>query len=121
MVFATPGKGNECRKTFAAYLKGRQGNPENVVEVVCDMPPAFLAAAEATFKNAAVTVDWFHVVQIFTKALDEVRRLEAREVKLPKAARWAVLKGLETWRTRSRSRPSRSWRNADWRRPPRFG
>ena len=99
VVFATPGKGKECLKTFAAYLKGRQGNPENVVEVVCDMSPAFLSAAEATFRNAAVTVDWFHVVQIFTKALDEVRRLEAREVILPKAARWAVLKGLETWRS----------------------
>lgn len=32
------------------------------------MSPAFLAAAEETFHNAAVTVDWFHVVQIFTNA-----------------------------------------------------
>ena len=99
VIFATPGKGKECLKTFATYLKGRNGNPENVVEVVCDMSPAFLAAAEETFGNAAVTVDWFHVVQIFTKALDEVRRLEANEVKLPKATRWAVLKGMETART----------------------
>lgn len=63
------------------------------------MSPAFLSAAGKTFKNAAVTVDWFHVVQLFTKALDEVRRLEAREFTLPKGVRWAVLKGLETRRT----------------------
>lgn len=99
VIFATPGKGKECLKNFAEHLKRRKGNPDNVIEVVCDMSPAFLAAAEQTFNNAAVTVDWFHVVQIFTKALDEVRRLESKEVKLPKAARWAVLKGLETRRS----------------------
>ena len=99
VVFATPGKGKECLKTFAKYLKERNGKPENVLEVVCDMSPAFLAAAEETFGNAAVTVDWFHVVQIFTKALDDVRRLEAKVVKLPKGTRWAVLKGMEKFRT----------------------
>jgi transposase len=31
-------------------------------------------------------------VQLFTKAVDEVRRAEARQNKLPKALRWAVLK-----------------------------
>ena len=34
----------------------------------------------------------FHVVQLFTKALDEVRRAEARHSKLPTALRWAILK-----------------------------
>lgn len=99
VIFATPGKGKACFKEFVKFLKQRAGNPDNVIEVVCDMSPAFLAAAEETFHNAAVTVDWFHVVQIFTKALDAVRRLEAKEVKLPKGARWAVLKGMETWRS----------------------
>jgi transposase len=99
VIFATPGKGKACLETFAKFLKKRQGNPDNVIEVVCDMSPAFLSAAGKTFKNAAVTVDWFHVVQLFTKALDEVRRLEAKEFKLPKGSRWAVLKALETSRT----------------------
>ncbi|CAA7619564.1 transposase (fragment) [Magnetospirillum sp. SS-4] len=56
------------------------------------MSPAFIAAIGETFPNAAVTVDWFHVVQLFTMALDEVRRAEARNNKLPKALRWAILK-----------------------------
>lgn len=38
------------------------------------------------------TVDWFHVVQLFTKAVDAVRRAETKHNKLPKALRWAVLK-----------------------------
>lgn len=99
VIFATPGKGKACLEAFAKFLKNRGGNPDNVIEVVCDMSPAFLSAAGKTFKNASVTVDWFHVVQLFTRALDEVRRLEAKEFSLPKGTRWAVLKGLETRRT----------------------
>jgi transposase len=56
------------------------------------MSGAFIAAVGESFENAAVTVDWFHVVQLFTKAVDEVRRAESRQNKLPKALRWAVLK-----------------------------
>jgi transposase len=39
-----------------------------------------------------VTVDWFHVVQLFTKAVDDVRKAERRLVRMPAATRWAVLK-----------------------------
>ena len=99
VIFATPGKGKTCLQAFAKFLKNRHGNPDNVIEVVRDMSPAFQSGAGKTFKNAAVTVDWFHVVQLFTKALDEVRRLEAKEFKLPKGARWTILKTLETSRT----------------------
>lgn len=56
------------------------------------MSGAFLAAVGETFDQAAVTVDWFHVVQMFTKAVDQVRRTEAKQTKLPKALRWAILK-----------------------------
>ncbi|CDO38817.1 hypothetical protein SPHV1_760018 [Novosphingobium sp. KN65.2] len=38
-----------------------------------------------------MTVDWFHVVQLFTRALDEVRKSEAKLVEMPAAVRWAVL------------------------------
>ncbi|NCC26437.1 MAG: ISL3 family transposase [Deltaproteobacteria bacterium] len=99
VIFATPGKGKQCLKEFANHLKEHGGRSENVIEVVCDMSPAFLSAAEETFPCASVTVDWFHVVQIFTKAIDQVRRLEYKEVALPKGARWATLKALETHRT----------------------
>ena len=62
VIFASPGKGKECLRTFTAYLKRRKGNSANVIEVVSDMSPAFLAAAEVTFSNAIVTVDWSYVV-----------------------------------------------------------
>lgn len=92
VVFATPGKGKQTVKEFKAWLEAHNGQAENVLEVVCDMSPAFLAAVEEEFAQANVTVDWFHVVQLFTKAVDDVRKLEYQQHTLPKATRWAVLK-----------------------------
>ena len=92
VVFVTPGHGKETVARFRAFLAEHGGSPDRIAEVVCDMSGAFIAAVGESFENAAVTVDWFHVVQLFTKAVDEVRRAEARQNKLPKALRWAVLK-----------------------------
>ena len=92
VIFATPGKGKACVAAFRAFLLSHRGEPTRVAEVVCDMSPAFLAALATSFPKAAVTVDWFHVVQLFTTAVDQVRKAEARSRQLPKAIRWAVLK-----------------------------
>lgn len=95
VVFATPGKGKQCLAEFKKFLKEHGGVGENIAEVVCDMSPAFLAAISEEFPKANVTVDWFHVVQLFTKAVDDVRKTEGKEKKMPKAARWAVLKAAD--------------------------
>ena len=92
VLFVTPGRGKETVAKFRAFLVEHGGTPGRIAEVVCDMSGAFVAAVGETFENAAATVDWFHVVQLFTKAVDEVRRAEAKQNKLPKALRWAVLK-----------------------------
>jgi transposase len=92
VIFVTPGKGKACVAAFRAFMLGHRGEPTRVAEVVCDMSPAFLAAVAEGFPNAAVTVDWFHVVQLFTTAVDQVRKAEAQSRTLPKAIRWAVLK-----------------------------
>ena len=95
VIFATPGKGKETVTEFNTFLKGHGGEADNIVEVVCDMSKAFLSATGETFPNSHVTVDWFHVVQLFTKATDEVRRAEARGNKLPNGTRWAILKAAD--------------------------
>lgn len=95
VLFVTPGKGKECMAAFRAFLSEHGGEPSRIAEVVCDMSAAFLAAAAESFPRAAVTVDWFHVVQIFTTAVDKVRRTEAHQRTLPKGARWATLKRPE--------------------------
>lgn len=95
VVFATPGKGKATVREFKAFLKEHGGDAGNIKEVVCDMSPAFLAALAKEFPDAAVTVDWFHVVQLFTKAVDDVRKAERRQVRMPAASRWAVLKARD--------------------------
>jgi transposase len=47
------------------------------------------------FENTEVTIDWFHVVQLFTRALDDVRRKETADRKLPRDVRWATLKNAD--------------------------
>ena len=92
VVFVTPGKGKASLREFRAFLIAQGGAPGRIAEVVCDMSPAFLAAIAEGFPDAAVTLDWFHVVQLFTTAVDQVRKAEARQRPLPKAIRWAILK-----------------------------
>jgi transposase len=82
-------------KAFRAFLLEHGGEPTRIAEVVCDMSAAFLAAATENFPRAAITVDWFHVVQIFTTAVEQVRRAEAHRCALPKGARWATMKRPE--------------------------
>ena len=79
-------------KDFKEHLVAHVGKAENVVEVVSDMSGAFISGVKTHFTNSSHTVDWFHVVQLFTKAVNEVRLEEAKEIDLPKATRWATLK-----------------------------
>lgn len=95
VVFATPGKGKQTVARFEAFLADHGGHSDRIVEVVCDMSPAFLAAVGETFPEAEITVDWFHVVQLFTRAVDQVRKAEAKQTRMPKALRWAVLKAAD--------------------------
>ena len=103
VVFVTPGRGKDTVARFKTFLAEHGGSPNHIVEVVCDMSGAFLAAVGKTFEDAVVTVDWFHVVQMFTKAVDEVRRAEAKHNALPKALRWAILKRADGRLTRAQA------------------
>lgn len=95
VVFAVAGKGKQTLKTFKDHMIAHGGKAEQVVEVVSDMSGAFISGVKAHFTNSSHTVDWFHVVQLFTKAVDDVRRAEAKEATLPKATRWATLKNAD--------------------------
>ena len=95
VIFAVPGCGKDTIKAFSAFLAAHGGDTDNVVEVVCDMSPAFLSGVTEYLPKAEVTVDWFHIVQTFTKRLDEVRKKERREQEHPKSLRWALLKNLD--------------------------
>ncbi len=95
VILAVPGHGKAAIEALGAFLAEHGGDPGSVVEVVCDMSQVFLNGVAEYLPNAEVTVDWFHIVQIFSKALDEVRKRERRQQAHPKALRWAVLKNTE--------------------------
>lgn len=95
VVFAVAGKGRQTLEAFKKHLAAHGGKAEQVMEIVSDMSAAFIAGVKAHFPGRRHTVDWFHVVQLFTRAMDEVRRAEARETKLPRASRWATLKNAD--------------------------
>ena len=95
LVFAVCGKGRETLAAFRRHLASHGGYAGRIVEVVSDMSGAFISGIKAHFANSTHTVDWFHVVQLFTRAVDEVRRAESKRVTLPKASRWAILKKAE--------------------------
>jgi transposase len=66
--------------------------------VASDMWAAFLGTAARRASNAVHVLDRFHVMQLFSKAIDQVRRNEARELRARgdtvtlKHARWPLLK-----------------------------
>jgi len=95
VIFAYPGKDSEVLKVFSTFLEEHEGKPKEILEVVSDMSKPFKAGICKYFSNAQRTVDWFHVVQNFTRAINEVRRREAVSRPMPKDARWAISKGKE--------------------------
>jgi len=84
VVFATPGKGKKTLAACRRFLEEHGGDARNIAGVVADMSGAFIAGIKTHFENSEITVDWFHVVQLLTKALDEVRRAEAKTEPFPK-------------------------------------
>lgn len=63
---------------FAKKLVDKGGDTDNVRAVTSDMSRSFLPAIARNFPNAEHTIDKFHVKQILTTALDEVRKEEQK-------------------------------------------
>ena len=118
VVFVTPGKGKQCPAKFRRFLHGHGGRHPNIAEMVCNMSPAFLAAIADSLPSANVTVDWFHVVQLFTTAADEVRKTEAKQQKALHKLEPGGFATATAWRLKEMFRWARkasTSRAAQWR------
>jgi transposase len=78
--------------SFARFLGEHGGNSSAVIEVSCDMSPAFIKGMREFLPNAAVTFDTFHVAKLLGDAVERVRRTEWRIDKTVKGGRFALLK-----------------------------
>ena len=92
VLFVTQGHGKETVLRFAAFLSEHGGAVGQIREVACDMSPALVQAVSELIPNAVITVDWFHIVDVFTESVERVRKLECNERPSPENLQCALRK-----------------------------
>lgn len=94
VLLALEGRDRTTLREFREHLQRRGADPEQISLVCSDMSPAYIKGISEEFAGALLVFDYFHVVQLVTHALDQVRRRERREFpESLKGVRWAMLKG----------------------------
>lgn len=112
LLFATPNRDKETVKAFAQDLTARKGKPKSVLEVCCDMSPAFISGVQEQFPNAEITFDRFHIMKVVGDAVDQVRREEARTQPLLAKTRYIWLKNPSNLTDKQEATlASLKWRN----------
>jgi transposase len=124
VVFATEGRDHSTVARFAADLAAHGGDPAQVRDVSADMSQAFEKGVRESLPKAYLTYDRYHLIAHLTKAVDEVRRAEAKARPELKGTRYAWLKRPEhltkrqaaelAW-LRSRQRSLATARAYQWR------
>jgi transposase len=95
VIFATEGRDHTTVERFAADLVAHGGDPAQVRDVSADMSPAFEQGVRASLPKAYLTWDRYHLVSHATKAVDQVRRAEARQRPELRGTRYVWLKRPE--------------------------
>lgn len=101
VLLAVEGKDAGVWERFAEQLFAHNGHPKAITQIAIDMSPAYLKGARENFARATVVYDKFHVVSQVAKAVEEVRRKEARtdaaaRAQLEKTC-WLWRKNPESW------------------------
>jgi transposase len=92
-VYVTEGRDQGTVQEFSCFLETHGGDVARVSEVCQDMSEAYLAGTLKHLPAAEITFDRYHVRQHLSKAIDEVRRAEAKQHKgLLKNTRYLWLK-----------------------------
>ncbi|MCK5592417.1 MAG: ISL3 family transposase, partial [Candidatus Pacebacteria bacterium] len=91
-IFIAEGKDHKTVKSFAEDVKAHNGDPDKIVDVSCDMSPAFIKGVSEYLSKAKITFDRFHIMKIINVAVDEVRRQESKEQDMLKGNRYIFLK-----------------------------
>lgn len=127
VINVTPGKDADTVKQFALDFMARNGDPNRVRLVTCDMSLGFAKGIRQWLPNAAKVIDKFHVIKHANEAVDRVRKAEGRENGLSKRTKYLWLKNeanltelqLQTKRSLQRQR-LKTARACRMREPPRY-
>jgi transposase len=95
VLFATEGRDRTTVERFAADLVAHDGDPAGVRDVSADMSPAFEQGVRASLPKAYLTWDRYHLASHATKAVDAVRRAEAKQRPELRGTRYVWLKRPE--------------------------
>jgi transposase len=95
VLFATEGRDHHTVERFAADLAAHGGDPLQVRDVSADMSAAFERGVRASLPRAYLTWDRYHLASHATKAVDQVRRAEAKQRPELKGTRYIWLKRPE--------------------------
>lgn len=96
-------KGRE-KQTVVEFLKTIPKRLREGIEEVCsDLYEGFINAVDEVLPNAKVVADRFHVAKLYRAAVDELRKIEMKELKqVLKKEEYAGLKGV-LWALRKKS------------------
>jgi transposase len=97
LLFACEGRKAQVVAAFADDLEAHGGCAENIRNACIDMSASYRAGLAEHLPWAAVTFDEFHVIQLVNKAVDEVRRQEAKSTPSLKRSRYLWLKDKHAW------------------------
>lgn len=107
LIWSGEGRSQETLKAF--FKEHGKALKESVIGVCCDMWQPYVDMIQAELPHATLIFDKFHIVQHLNKAVDEVRKEEARELKeenpeLLKKTRYIWLKNPENLTDKQRAR-----------------
>ena len=92
LLFACEGRDKAVVAAFVKDLEAHDGQAENIDSVCIDMSKSYVAGVGEHLPNAEITFDPFHVMAIVNKAVDLVRRHEAKIEPLLKKTRYLWLR-----------------------------
>lgn len=107
LIWSGEGRSTETLKQF--FEEHGQALKDRVKGVCCDMWQPYIDVINEQLPDATLVFDKFHIIQHLLKAVDEVRREEARELKktnpeLLKRTRYIWLKNVENLTDKQRAR-----------------
>ena len=92
VLFATEGKDAQTVEAFKQDLEAHGGKVEQIDEACLDMSPAFISGLTEPFPKVHLTFDKFHLMQLLSCAVDQVRREEQPTHPELKGTRYVWLK-----------------------------
>src|SRR5512139_537427 len=92
VVFVAEGRRKDTVRKFGTFLDKRGIPREQVRNFCADMWEPYRLGITEEFPDAELTYDRYHVMTLFNRAIDLVRRKEVRTVPLLKSSRWLWLR-----------------------------